>query len=366
MSTLDKLQLDNLLTQLIEQGGSDLYLSMASPPMLKVANQLVPVNLSVSEGGQNILTAVKIEELVFPLITPEQKKLLTQEKSLVFSYTFETGLRFKINLFYQKGSLAASLRFIPPNIKLIKDLGLPKQIEKIIELKSGLVIIAGPVNAGKTTTTTALIEHFNTNQQLRIVTLEKPIEFIFANKKSIIQQREIGSDTPNLIEGLSDCLESSLDVVVVSQVENQAEMEKVLELAQQGRLVILNLNANSVLDAITKLIAFFDQDEQGRIRSILSQTLQAVICQRLIPSTRDKSGNLVVVPEILFQTSAVQNSIQDNKLNQINNILRTSAKQNMVSFEQSLAALVKQGEITQTEALQQVDDEEEFKQMITP
>ncbi len=357
MSSLDKLQFDNLLTQVIEQGASDLYLSMGNPPMFKIADQLVP-------ASQDILTAVKIEEFVFPLITPEQKSLLIKEKALVFSHTFASGLRFKINLFYQKGSLAASLRFIPPNIRTIKEIGLPKQVERIFDLESGLIIIAGPVSSGKTVTTVALIEHLNTHKQLRIVTLEKPIEFIFVNKKSIIQQREIGSDTPSFLEGLTDCLETDLNVIVVSQIESREEAEKVLELAQQGRLVIINLTADSVLAAITKLIAFFDDSEQGRIRAILSQVLQAIICQKLIPGAPDKNKGLIVVPEILFQTNAVRNSIQDNKLDQIKNILRISAKQGMVSFEQSLASLVKQGEIAEKEALEYVADKEEFKQML--
>lgn len=361
-STIDKLQFNNLLTQLVEQGASDLYLSMGSPAMLKIGNQLVPTSLAESgQASQEILTAIKIEELVFPLITSEQKKLLLKEKSLIFSRTFENGLRFKINIFYQKESLAAGLRFIPPNIKSIKELGLPKQIEKIFDLKSGLVVIAGPVNAGKSTTLSALVEFLNLNQELRIVTLEQPIEFIFTNKKSIIQQREIGRDTPNFEQGLDDCLESSLDVVVVSQIETQQEIEKILELAQQGRLVLVGVSANSVLDVITKLVAFFEQAEQGRIRGILSQVLKAIVCQQLVPN---KNGSLIVVPEILFQTEAVRLAIQDNKLNQINNILRTSAKQGMVLFEQSLASLVKQGEIGEQKAMEHVNDQEGFKQMI--
>lgn len=363
-SSIDKLQFDNLLTQLVEQRASDLYLSMGSPPMLKIANQLTPAGPSSGEASQEILTTVKIEELIFSLITPEQKETLLKEKSLIFSHTFENGLRFKIDVFYQKGSLAASLRFIPAKIRSIKELGLPRQIEKIIELESGLIIVSGPINSGKSTTLSAIVEYFNTAKQLRIVTLEKPIEFIFTNQKSIIQQREIGKDTPSFKEGLEDCLETSLDVVVISHLESKEEVEKTLELAQQGRLILITINANSVLESVLNLLSFFSANEQANIRNILSRVLQAVICQKLIPSIRDQKTSLVIMPEILFHTEAVRLAIQDNKIDQINNILRTSAKQGMVSFEQSLASLVKQGEVTQEEAIQHVSDKEEFRQMI--
>jgi twitching motility protein PilT len=322
--------------------------------MLKIANQLLP-------ASDEILTANKIEELVMSLITAEQKELLLKEKSLVFGYTFTNGLRFKINLFYQKGSLAAGLRFISPHIMTIQELGLPKSIERIIELKSGLVIISGPINSGKSTTLSAIIEYLNANQQLRIVTLEKPIEFIFTNQKSIVQQREVGKDTPSFKEGLKDCVESSLDVVAISQVENKDEVEQILELAQQGRLVLFNTNANSVSEVILKLLSFFDEEEHGHMRGILSRVLQAVVCQQLVSN---KNGALVVVPEILFHTEAVRLAIQDNKLNQINNILRTSIQQGMISFEQSLAGLVKQGIVTEEEALKHVEDRESFRQMV--
>ena len=354
MSTLDKIQFDNLLSQLVEQGASDLFLSVGSPPIFKVANQLVPAD-------QGILTAVKIEELIFPLLTVGQKDKLIKEKALIFSYTFASSLRFKINLFYQKGCLAAELRFVQPAVKSIKELGLPKQVEKITDLNNGLIIISGPFNSGKTTTLAAIIEHLNITKQLRIVTLEEPIEFIFTNKKSIIQQREVGSDTPSFVEGLDDCLEANLDALVVSQIETKQEMKKILTLAEQGRLVLAATSANSAAEAVAKLIAFFDKDEKERAQNVLSQVLKAIICQKLIIN---RKGEFVVVPEILLQTDAIISSIRENKLNQIGNILRTSAEQGMISFEQSLASLVKQGEVTQQEALKHIDDQAEFRQMV--
>lgn len=356
MSTLEKIQFENLLAQLVEQGASDLLLSVGSPPMFKIADKLVP-------ASQEILTAVKIEELIFPCLTAEQKEILQQEKALILAHTFANGLRFKINLFYQKGCLAADLHFISPSLRTIKELGLPKQVEKIAGLEQGLVIITGPFQAGKSTTALAIIDQINNTQQVKIVTLEQPIEFILINKKSIIQQREVGNDTPSFVDGLKDCLEANVDVVLVAQIENKEELEIILELAEQGKLVLAVTSANSTSDVIAHLLSFFKEDERERIQDILSRLLQAVIYQKLILHSR--SNNFIVVPEILLQTDAVRISIQDNKLSQLNNIIKTSAEQGMVSFEQSLASLVKQGEVRLEEALKQVKDKDEFKQMVT-
>lgn len=357
MSTLDKMQLDNLITQLVERGASDLVLSIGSPAMLKIGDTLVPAN-------DEILTAIKIEELVFILITAEQKELLIKQKSLVFSYTFDNGLRFKINLFYQKNSLAASLRFIVPNVPQLKDLGLPRQVEEVFEFKSGLVILCGPQGSGRSTTMAAVVEHLNQTQALRIITIEEPVEVMLMNKKSIIQQREVGRDTPNFNVGLEDCLDSDVEVVAVTQVSSKEELEKILELTQQGKLVLAITNGNSVYDVLLKLIDLFSEEEQGRIRDLLSRALQMIICQRLVPGGGEKKGTYLMVPEILFKTEAVRLSIQDNKLNQINNILRTSAQQGMVSFEQSLAVLVKNGAIETADALPYVKNDADFRQLV--
>jgi len=355
MATLDKIQFNNLLIQAVEQGASDIFLSMGSVPILKIGGQLIPV-------GEDILTAVKIEELIFPLVTVEQKENLIKNRSLVFGYTFENNLRFKVSLFYQKGSLSASLRIIPNKVKTINEIGLPPQIEKIFDFKSGLVIISGPINSGKSTTLSAFVDYFNSSREARIVTLEEPIEFIFENKKCIIQQREIGKDTPSFKAGLADCLETSLDIVVVGQVEGRDEVERILELTQQGRLVIVNISANSVLEVILKLLTYFDKEEHGNMRNILSRDLKAIVCQKLV---LNKDKGLTMVPEILFNSDAVRLSIQDNKLDQINNILRTSGEQGMITFEQALAQFARAGEILPDEAIKNAKNPDEFKQIIS-
>jgi len=351
MSSLDKLQFDNLLTALVERGASDLYLTMGSRPVFRIVDSLVP-------ASEEILTAVKIEELILPLINAEQKEILVKEKALVFSHTFETGLRFKINIFYAQGSLAADFRFIPSRLPALQELGLPNSVGRILDLKSGLVIIAGPVDSGKSTTLASLIQTFNLNKELRIMTLEKPVEFIFTNAKSIIQQREVGKDTPSFEEGLEDLLETSADIVAVSAVENKESMERILNLTEQGNLVLLEVGANSVVEVILEIISFFEHDEQERIREILSRVLQIVVCQKLIAK---REGGLALVPEILFKTDPVRVLIADGKINQLNNILKTSVREGMVLFDRALAEKVRSGEISQVKALEYVMDKDNFK-----
>lgn len=331
----DKLKFDNLLTQLVKQGASDLYFTAGRPAMFKIVDELKPAD-------NEILTNEKIEQYFLPLINVEQKKVLQTQKSLVFGQTFANGLRFKVNLFYTHNFLATDMHFISPIIKGIKELGLPSKIEEIANISDGMVVLSGPFQAGKTTTATAILEHLNNSKFLKIITLEKPIEIILTSKKSIIQQREIGFDTPDLKTGLRDCLMTNVDVILVSGFENKLELELVLELAEQGKTVFLTTSAVSVLDTIAKFLSFFDESERPRISNVLSRTLQAVVCQKLI---KNKRNFWVVVPEILVHNQAVESSIADNKVQQLDNIIKTSAQFGMISFEQSMKILKEQGEI---------------------
>lgn len=353
MSSLDHLQFETLLTQLVEQGASTLHLSAGNPATLRVVNELRSVT-------EDVLTSNKIEELVLPLLTAEQKEVLNKERALIFGYTFENGLRFKINLFYQKNFLAADLHYISPKVKSVDELGLVEQIKQAADLDNGLIVVSGPFHSGKSTTAAAIIEHINSVKQKKIITLEEPIEFILTSKKSIVQQREVGRDTPSFVDGLDDCVETSVDVVLISQVDGKKEMNKVLELTEQGRLVVMIISANSVLEVFYKMFSFFGDDDKRRISDVLSRELRIVICQKLLV---DKDNHYVVVPEILWNTDAVRLSIQDNKLNQINNIIRTSAEQGMVSFDLSIANLVREGKISYEEGVRHVEDRDSLARL---
>ncbi len=340
MSSINKLQFESLLTQLIEQGAADLYLSAGNFPLMRVAGNLTPLN-------QEILTGNAIEELLLPLIAPEQINLLKENKALIFSHSFANDLRFKINLFYQKGSLAADLHYIDNHLKSIGELDLSVNIEQIANINQGLVIVAGPFHSGKTTTAMAILEQINQTKEFKIVTLEEPIEYFLTNAKSIVQQREVGLDTPFLKEGLKDALKVNADVVFVAETTEKEEFELVLELAEQGRLVITVITAGSSLDVLIKIFSYFNIEEKLRFREIFSRVLRVVVCQKLLLGLDKK---MIVANEVLVNNDAVRLSIQSEKLNQINNILRTSLDSGMISFEQTIDQLLKSGKISPEEA----------------
>jgi len=355
MSTFDKIQFENLLALIPEHGASDIHLSAGSCPTLRIGEELIA-------GSEDVLTNLKIEEIILPLLSEEQKKYLSEKRALLFGYTFPNGLRFKINAFYQKGGLAADLHYISGIIKKFNQLGLPDEvINKITEINNGLIIITGPFQAGKTTSAMSLIEYLNEIKQLKIVTLEEPLEFILNNEQGLIQQREIGQDTPSFIDGLKDCLEANVEVVVATRIENKEEAMLILELAEQGRLVIAITSANSTVSFLIKMFSYFDENEKERFRNIFSNNLKLVICQKLVP---DKNNQLILVPEIMFKNEAIRLAIINDKLNQVNNIIRTSVSEGMISFEQSLAEFVTKGKISLDHALKYSEDPEELKQKI--
>lgn len=355
MSSINKLQFDNLVTQLVEQGGSDLHFSAGNFPMARIKGNLLPL-------ANEVLTGLNVEEFILPLLNEEQKKRLADNKSLIFGYTFNNNLRFKINLFQQKDSLAADLHFIDGRIRGLKELGLPDVVSQLTGLNSGLLIIAGTFKSGKNTTAAAMIEQINAGREAKILTLEEPIERLFTGNRAIIQQREIGRDTPSMIDGLKDATEANEDVLFVAEVKSREEINVVLELAEQGRLVIVLTSADSCLDVLVKFFSYFSTDERSRFTDLFSRTLRAIICQKLLKS---QNGDLVLASEVLINNNAVRLAIEGERLNQIDNILRTSVVEGMRTMEASLAELVKSGKLDINEALKNANDKEMLKRMIT-
>lgn len=354
MSSVNKLQFESMLISMVEQGGSDLHLTAGNFPMMRVVGNLTALN-------QEILTGNSIEELLLPLLNLEQNNLLKQNKAIILSYSFSNGLRFKINLFYQKGSLAADLHHISSHLKPLNELGLSVNIEQVANINQGLLIVAGPFQSGKTTTAMAILEQINQIKEAKILTLEEPIEYFLTNAKSIIQQREVGRDTPSLKEGLRDALKVNADVIFITEISDKEEFELILELAEQGRLVITVITAESSLSVLMKIFSYFNIEEKIRFREIFSRVLKVVICQKLLVGLDNK---MVVANEILINNDAVRLSIQSEKLNQINNILRTSLDTGMISFEQTISQLVKSGQISAEEAHKHSEETRELERLL--
>ncbi len=343
-----------LLDLAIEKKASDLHLTVGIPPMLRIDGKLTPV---VDKG---VLTSEVCEKLILSIMLPEQIERLRQRKELDFSFGYQQ-MRFRTNVYYQKGYLAASLRLITLKIKTIEELGLPPILEKFTLPSQGFVIITGPTGHGKSTTLAALIEHINQNRSEHIITIEDPIEYVFEHKKSILTQREVSSDSNSFARALRSALRQDPDIVLVGEMRDLETIDAALTLAETGHLVFTTLHTNSASQTADRIIDVFPPHQQQQIRMQLANVLLGVISQRLLPRI---SGGRVLACEIMMANPAVRNTIREGKTHQLPNVIQTSASEGMISLDKVLAELVSKGEITIDDALAWSLDPKAFKMMV--
>lgn len=347
-------QMKGLLDQAIEKKSSDLHLTVGIPPMLRIDGRLTPL---VDEG---VLTAETCEKLTLSIMTPEQVERLRQRKELDFSFGYQQ-MRFRTNVFYQKGYLSASLRLIPLSIKSMADLGLPPILERFTLPSQGFVIITGPTGHGKSTSLAALIDQINDSRSEHIITIEDPIEYVFEHKKSVISQREVGSDTNSFARALRSALREDPNVVLVGEMRDLETIDAALTLAETGHLVFTTLHTNSASQTADRIIDVFPPHQQQQVRMQLANVLLGVVSQRLLPRI---SGGRILACEIMLANSAVRNTIREGKTHQLPNIIQTSASEGMISLDKVLAELVSKGEITIDDALTWSLDPKAFKMMV--
>ncbi len=350
--------LSNILKTGIEKGATDIHLIAGSKLMGRINGRL-----NVLDESSNSLNKEEIEKMIYSFLNENEKEKLEKEREITIVRDLAPHLRFKINAFYQKGCLSASFRFIPESIKPFTQLGYSDELtKKLVNINDGLIVIAGPYGSGRTTTLSSLIEEINNNRQARIITIENPIEFIFTNKKSIIEQREINTDVPNYLDALKYCQRQNIDVLAITgNVEEKQVVNLIMEIATGASLVIWEMNADSAIRVIEKIISTFEATKQNAIRSLLSNIIQAIVVQKLLPKI---GGGEILAKEILFPTPSVQSIIREGRINQIKTILQTSKQEGMISFERSLADLVEKRLVELKDALAQVSDKEGFKAMI--
>lgn len=352
METRNQLAINKILTMVAEYKASDLHLSVANPPILRVDGKLIALT------DEPLLTPDWLATFIDSILNEEQKVILARDKEMVLCYDFSDKVRFKVNVFYQKGALSASLRYIPNLIRTIDELGLPAIVRGFTKLKKGLVLVTGPFGSGRTTTMASLVNEVNQERAEHIITIEKPIEYLFIENKSVIEQREVGKDTNSFTEALDAIREEDVNVVMVSEMETKEAIRMVLGVAEAGRLIFSVMSTDSVLKTIEKIINSFDQDEKGHIRNQLADDLEGIISQRLLPKA---GGGMKLVAEVLIPTSAARSVIRDGAIYQLNNILQTSRGEGMISLDRSLAELVKAGEISLDDALAQAADPQNLK-----
>jgi len=347
-------ELTFLLDYAIEHKASDLHIVADASPTIRVDGQLVPVD-------KPAYSAAKANEVVGDLIGAQLlERISTNRKELDFSFSYKE-LRFRCNVFYQKGVLAGSIRLLPNEVPKFEDLGVPAAAIKMIQHNQGLIIVSGPTGHGKSTTLAAMVNMIATERRGHVITIEDPIEYVFTHKKSIISQREVGSDTPSFASALRAALREDPDVVLVGEMRDQETMEAALQLAETGHLVLTTLHTNSAAQTADRIIDVFPPHQQDQVRVQLAEVLLGVISQRLLPRTK---GGRVLATEVLVANSAVRSILREGKTHQLPNLIQTSAAEGMIGLDKSLAELVGKGEVSVDDALAWSLDPKALKMMI--
>lgn len=325
-----------LLDKTVERNASDLHLVVGMAPMLRVEGELVPIE-------SKPVTDQESQELVFALLTPEQKDLFLVNREIDFSYDYEGKGRFRVNAYHQKGFISAALRLIPSKILSIEELNLPKIYHTFANLRQGFILVTGPTGHGKSTTLASIIEEINENRSVHVVTVEDPIEYVYPIGSSVISQRELHADTHSWEIALRSALRQDPDVVLVGEMRDYETIAAALTIAETGHLVFATLHTNSAAQTIDRIVDVFPEHQQGQIRLQLSNTLEAVLSQRLLPAI---SGGRIPVAEILLATPAVRTTIREGKSHLIDNIIQTSADIGMHTLESNMAFWVKAAKLS--------------------
>ena len=343
-----------LLENAVANNASDLHLIVGKKPTLRINGRLHAIE------QEEILTLQTNEQLIFTLLTDEQRQLFLANRELDFSYSVKNG-RFRINIYNERGNIAAALRLIPKNIKSVEELGLPKILHDFANLRQGFILITGPTGHGKSTTLAALLNEINQQRDCHIVTIEDPIEYIYPEGKSLVSQREMHQDTHSWESALRSVLREDPDIVLVGEMRDYETIAAALTVAETGHLVFASLHTNSASQTIDRIVDIFPATQQNQIRTQLASTLEGILSQRLIPAV---SGERIPACELLLASSAVKTSIREAKTHLIDNIILTSGEAGMIPLDASLVQLVRDGKVDQEVARAYALNPEEFTRLL--
>ena len=336
------------LEEVVAQGASDLHMTVNAPPMLRVNGSLQPAGTSQPWSREKVVSAL------LSILSQEQRDIFENEWELDFAYTISSDVRFRVNLYQQRGSMGGAFRIIPTELKELKALGVPETVANFAQLARGLVLVTGPTGSGKSTTLAALIDLVNSTRADHIVTVEDPIEFLHHHKKSIVNQREVGSDTHSFAAALKHVLRQDPDVILIGELRDLETISVALTAAETGHLVFATLHTQDAPQTIDRVIDVFPPHQQAQVRAQLAATLQGVICQSLVKRADGKGR--AVATEVLVTTSAISNLIREGKTYQIISMMQAGRAQGMHTMDQHLADLVKSGTITYEAAQEKAHD----------
>jgi twitching motility protein PilT len=352
--------IEDLMTQLVEEGGSDLHLATGQPPYGRFNGQLRPIRKDFT------LTEESCNRLIFSLLNNAQRKQLEQTWELDCSYGLRGVSRFRVNVYRQKGSYAACLRALGNSIPPIEKLGLPPVVEEISRKPKGLVLVTGPTGSGKTTTLAALLNNINHTRAEHILTIEDPIEFTYQNDRSLIHQREVNEDTRSFANALRAALREDPDVILVGELRDLETMQLAITAAETGHLVFGTLHTSSAPQTVDRMVDVFPAGQQTQIRVQLSSSLLAVLSQTLCKSTQPMAGSMgrAMALEIMVNTPACANLIREGKTAQLYSLIQTGAQYGMQTLERSLANLVQANRISLEEAMIKTIRPEELTRLL--
>jgi len=342
----------DLLKLAAEKNASDLHLLINQPPILRVDGELFDINQIVPDGKFAKLTSEDLTNFVDTIVDKDSKKRFYDKRDLDLGYQV-AAYRYRLNFSFEKNSIRIVARVIKEAEPSLEDLGLPIEISDLLESREGLILVTGPTGCGKSTTLAAMINHINSKKSANIITLEDPVEFIFKSKKSIISQRQLGTDMLSFTSGLKHILRQDPNVIMLGEMRDLETISAAITIAETGHLVLATLHTYSAIQTIDRIIDIFPPYQQSQIKSQLSFVLSAIISQRLLPKI---GGGRVAAREILFNNSAVANLIREDKIAQIKSVIETGSNVGMITLDKSIKQLYQSGQVSYEVARSYVED----------
>jgi len=353
--TLKDLHIDELLHIIVDKNASDLHICYASPPVIREDGKLKRLNYEE-------FTPQDTQRMMYDIISDENINKFETTLELDFSYQLPKRARFRVNMYRDRGAVAAAFRLIPQKIPTVEQLNLPPILKPLCEKPRGLILVTGPTGSGKSTSLAAMINHININFAHHIITIEDPIEYLHEHKQSVINQREVGSDTRSFLNALRGSLREDPDILLVGEMRDMETISLAITAAETGHLVFATLHTNNAAESVDRMIDVFPPGQQEQIRVQLSNNLVAIISQQLLP----RAGTSGRVPslEIMIASSAIRNLIREAKSHQITSMIQTSGNMGMITMDQSLRDLYLKGFISMEDAMTRCQNPDELRKMI--
>jgi twitching motility protein PilT len=346
----------DLLMEVVSRRASDLHLAAGAPPTVRVRGRLTRLE------GYPILSATDTREIVYSILSGDQRQRLETHWQLDFAYSIPGQARFRVNAYYQRGAVGAAFRLIPFDLTSIDALGLPSPVHEFTRKPRGFVLVTGPTGSGKSTSLAAMIDEINSTREEHIMTIEDPIEFLHSHKKCLVNQRELGSDATSFAEALKAALRQDPDVILVGEMRDIETISTALTAAETGHLVFATLHTQDTAQTVDRIIDVFPSAQQSQVRMQLSVALQGIMTQQLLP-TADGSGR-VVACEVLVPNAAVRNLIREGKTHQIYSVLQTGSAQGMQTMDAALVQLIRSGKVSQQLAESRSSAPEELRRLL--